>query len=245
MREPGHAARLVRAMVEATRIPVTVKMRAGWDAKARNAPVLAKAVQDAGASAVAVHGRTAEQSYKGEGDWGLVARVAKDLTIPVLGSGDCTEPEHIVERMDSGVSGVLVGRGVLRNPWVLAQAADLSAGRPPREIGPAERGAFLLEYIELLLTERTREASGFRHMAPGASSSGESGGTRTVHGRERWVINKLRALCAWYSKGLPGGSALRERINHAESITELRDIVTSFFPEAAGQRRPELVESRS
>jgi tRNA-dihydrouridine synthase len=168
MREPDHAARIVHAMVAATRIPVTVKMRAGWDDRDKNAPELAKAVQDAGAAAVAVHGRTAEQSYKGEADWKLVARLAQDLSIPVLGSGDCTEPEHILERMQSGVSGVLVGRGVLRNPWILAQAADLKAGRVPREIGPQERAAFLLEYIELLLNERVHEAAGFRHVAPGA-----------------------------------------------------------------------------
>jgi tRNA-dihydrouridine synthase len=232
MREPHHAARIVRAMVEATRIPVTVKMRAGWDDRVRNAPELAKAVEDAGASAVAVHGRTAEQSYRGDADWDLVARVARDLSIPVLGSGDCTEPEHIVERMDTGVSGVLVGRGVLRNPWVLAQATDLAAGRAPRGIGSQQRAAFLLEYIDLLLTERVREAAGFRHAAPGAPPQSpivNSGSTGEARGRERWVINKLRALCSWFSKGLPGGSTLRERVNHAESLAELREIVSWFF----------------
>jgi tRNA-dihydrouridine synthase B len=242
MREPHHAARIVGAMVEAVRIPVTVKMRAGWDDRARNAPELAKAVQDAGAAAVAVHGRTAEQSYKGEADWELVARVANDLSIPVLGSGDCTEPEQIVQRMHSGVSGVLVGRGVLRNPWVLAQATDLACGRTPRAVWPRERGAFLLEYIELLLAERSREAAGFRHVAPGAvqASVADRGSMGTARGRERWVINKLRALCSWYSKGLPGGSVLRERINHAEGITELREIIDSFFCSPAVRQIAEL-----
>ena len=92
------------------------------------------------------------------------------------------------------------------------------------------RGQFLLEYIDLLLHERVNEAEGFRHVAPGVGD-----GCRTEHdarqarGRERWVINKLRALCAWYSKGLDGGAALRVRINSAGSIAELRTIVQEFF----------------
>src|SRR6187455_2625322 len=132
MREPEHAAAVIGAMVKAVRIPVTVKMRAGWNDRSRNAPELATMVQDAGAAAIAVHGRTAEQSYSGLADWDLVARIASELSIPVFGSGDCIEPEQIVERLRSGVKGVLVGRGVLRNPWILAQATDLLAGRAAR-----------------------------------------------------------------------------------------------------------------
>src|ERR687889_1584938 len=89
MREPSHAASVIAAMVKAVKIPATVKMRAGWNDDERNAPTLARMVQDAGAAAIAVHGRTAEQSYTGLADWDLVASVARDLAIPVLGSGDC------------------------------------------------------------------------------------------------------------------------------------------------------------
>src|SRR5262245_35059439 len=97
MKDPAHAASVIGAMTKAVKIPVTVKMRAGWNDATRNAPVLAKMVEDAGASAVAVHGRTAEQSYSGTADWDLVAQVADSLSIPVFGSGDCVEPEQIVE----------------------------------------------------------------------------------------------------------------------------------------------------
>src|SRR5258708_14961808 len=149
MREPQHAASVIAAMTKKVRIPVTVKMRAGWNDESINAPDLARRVEDAGAAAVAVHGRTAAQSYSGQSDWSLIDRVAEGLSIPVLGSGDCTEPGQILERMRAGnVSGVLVGRGVLRNPWILAQAADLAAGRPARPITDEERGRFLLDYIE-------------------------------------------------------------------------------------------------
>src|ERR1700752_4770610 len=89
MREPEHAASVIGAMAKAVKIPVTVKMRAGWNDRSRNAPDLARRVQDAGAAAVTMHGRTAEQSYNGSADWNLVSDVARDLSIPVLGSGDC------------------------------------------------------------------------------------------------------------------------------------------------------------
>ena len=234
MRDPGHAASVIEAMTKAVNIPVTVKMRAGWNDGARNAPELAKMVQDSGAAAVTIHGRTAEQSYSGVADWELVSRVARELTIPVLGSGDCIEPEQVIDRLrfagagvsGPGISGVLVGRGVLRNPWILAQAADIAAGRPPRQVTLRERGQFLCDYIELLLNERVNEGEGFRHFAPGS-------GAAAARGRDRWVINKVRALCTWYSKGLDGGSHLRTRVNTAASLGELREIVDEFFFAAA------------
>ncbi len=209
MREPSHAASVIAAMTRAVKIPVTVKMRAGWNDDERNAPVLAKMVQDAGASAIAVHGRTAAQSYSGSADWDLVAQIADDLTIPVFGSGDCIEPEQIIHKMRSGVEGVLVGRGVLRNPWILAQAMDIAAGRPPRLVTLEDRGTFLLEYIDLLMQERVDQARELTH--------------------DRWVVNKVRALGSWYTKGLENGSHLRTGINSAPSLGVLRQLIAEFF----------------
>jgi nifR3 family TIM-barrel protein len=210
MREPAHAASVIAAMSKAVNIPVTVKMRAGWNDQERNAPALARMVEDAGAAAIAVHGRTAAQSYSGCADWDLVACIADALTIPVFGSGDCIDATQIIQKLRSGVEGVLVGRGVLRNPWILAQAADLAAGRPPREITLEDRGRFLLEYIRLLRDERKRD------QAPAAS-------------HDRWVVNKLRALGSWYTKGLDNGSHLRTTINRADSIGVLTDAIADFF----------------
>jgi tRNA-dihydrouridine synthase B len=227
MREPEHAASVIGAMARAVRIPVTVKMRAGWNDASINAPLLARMVEDAGAAAVAVHGRTAAQSYSGESDWALISRVAGGLRIPVFGSGDCTDADHVIERLrDRAVGGVLIGRGALRNPWIFRQAADARAGRTPLPVSLQERGQFLLEYLDLLLKERVNEASGFRHSAPGQSAPG---GSTHARGRERWVINKLRALNSWYSKGLDAGSQFRVAINSAESIDAVRQIVGDFF----------------
>jgi tRNA-dihydrouridine synthase B len=223
MREPAHAATIVSAMVKAVKIPVTVKMRKGWDDDEMTAPEVARRVQDAGAAAITIHGRTAKQSYSGTADWDFVCRVAEGLQIPVFGSGDCIEAEQIVDRLRRGVSGVFVGRGVLRNPWILAQAQDLLEGRPARVVTLQERGQFLLDYIELLQHERLREEAGFRHHAPGAEASAPT----TRH--DRWVINKLRALCSWYTKGLDNGSHLRTQVNAAESLPMLRDLIANFF----------------
>jgi tRNA-dihydrouridine synthase B len=225
MREPAHAAEVVRAMARAVKIPVTVKMRAGWDANAINAPELAKRIEDAGAAAVAVHGRTAAQSYSGSSDWDLIAQVASHVSIPVFGSGDCIEAAQVVEKIKAGVSGVLVGRGALRNPWIFEQAADLAAGRTPRVISDEERGRFLLAYVDLLINERVNEADGFRHTAP--AQPGDA--VVPARGRERWVINKLRALNSWFTKGIDNGSHLRVAINAAETIPQLRAVIEDFF----------------
>jgi tRNA-dihydrouridine synthase B len=224
MREPHHAAGVVKAMTDAVKIPVTVKMRAGWNEREINATTLARMVEDAGAAAVAVHGRTAAQSYTGESDWRLIGEVAQAVRIPVLGSGDCVEPGQIIERMSAtGVSGVLVGRGALRNPWIFAQAAAASRGNAVVPTSMAARGEFLLNYIELLLKERVDEAAGFRHALANSAPPAQA------RGRERWVVNKLRALGSWYTKGLDGGGQLRVAINSAESISHLRDIISKFF----------------
>lgn len=211
MRDPAHAASIVAAMTTAVSIPVTVKMRAGWNDRQLNAPELARCVEDAGAAAVTVHGRTAEQSYKGTSDWDLIAQVAAGVRIPVFGSGDCVEPDQLIARTAStGIAGVLVGRGALRNPWIFAQAYALESGAPAPAVSAVERGRFLLDYIDRLLNEGEDDAG-------------------STHRRDRWVINKLRALGTWFTKGVDHGSRLRTSLNHAESLDEVHAIIGDFF----------------
>ena len=155
MREPAHAAEIIAAMAKAVRIPVTVKMRKGWDDERTE-----RAGRGAGASRTParprspIHGRTAKQSYSGHADWDFVTEVAKAVRIPVFGSGDCIEPEQIVARTE-----VRRQRRV-RRPRRAAQSVDPRAGaRPdggpgPRAVSLEERGQFLLDYMQLLLDER-------------------------------------------------------------------------------------------
>lgn len=228
MREPARARAIVRAMVRAVRIPVTVKMRAGWDETDINAPELARMVEQEGAAAVAVHGRTAVQGYRGRSDWTLIGRVAAAVRIPVWGCGDCLEPADLVERpAESGAAGVLVGRGALRNPWIFQQARAHAAGRLPAQVTLAERGQFLLDYLELLVTERVGEAVGFRHTAPGAP--GDAIGAARTGDRTAWVLGKIRTLAGWYTKGLESGSAFRAALTRAQSIEEARARILQFF----------------
>jgi len=234
MREPQHAAEIIAAMTKAVKIPVTVKMRKGWDDDEVNAPELAKRVAAAGAAAITVHGRTAKQSYSGFADWDVVAGIARSVSIPVFGSGDCIEPEDIVARMRSGVSGVFVGRGVLRNPWILAQARDLMAGRPARQITDEDRGQFLLDYMELLLADEKGEQDGFRHLVV------QSTPPRAEASKERWVVNKLRALCTWYTKGFEGGAQLRIGVNSAKTVAEVHGLIEDFFFRGPGSAHREL-----
>lgn len=231
MREPARAAAIVRAMTRAVKIPVTVKMRAGWNEKEVNAPTMARMVEDAGAAAITVHGRTAAQAYKGHCDWRLIEDIASSAGIPVFGSGDCLDAVQMVARLgESGVDGVFVGRGALRNPWIFAQATDVAAGRMPRAVTTAERGEFLFSYLDLLLSQRTDEAV-LRHPVTSVRVKAPRGQGRGAdsNGEERWVINKLRALASWYTKGFNGGSRLRVAINTSESIPHLRDVIAEFF----------------
>jgi tRNA-dihydrouridine synthase B len=232
MREPNQAEAIVGAMAKAVRIPVTVKMRAGWNDSEVNAPELARRLEGAGAAAVTIHGRTAAQSYSGRSDWDLIARVAASVSIPVFGNGDCVEPDDLLRRLtSSGVAGVLVGRGALRNPWLLGQAAALAAGAAPLDVALDARGRFLLEYIDMLLAGDAGEAAGFRHRAvdPGSVESGLEIGSGPARGRERWVINKIRALSAWYTRGFENGSHLRQSVNNTDSLAALRRTITEFF----------------
>jgi tRNA-dihydrouridine synthase len=183
--------------------------------------------------------------------------VAAAVSIPVFGNGDCVEPADLLERVRStGVAGVLVGRGVLRNPWIFAQADALAAGRSLPPVSLAERGRFLLEYMDLLLRGDAGEAAGFRHragmVADGAVAASHAGADRSsgqqrgslvtghwslrtdlpatpARGRDRWVINKIRALCAWYTRGFENGSHLRQAVNQTDSLAALRATLQAFF----------------
>lgn len=163
MRDLDHALALVRATVGAVRIPVTLKMRLGWDDQSRNAPELARRAEAEGIRLVTVHGRTRCQFYTGRADWPAISAIRDAVTIPLIANGDCaTAGDARTMLRQSRADGVMIGRAALGQPWLIGQIADDLAGRHPRDPSPAERADAALEHYETIL-QIFGSRSGLRH----------------------------------------------------------------------------------
>ncbi|HEY2773731.1 MAG TPA: tRNA dihydrouridine synthase DusB [Candidatus Binatia bacterium] len=204
MRTPDVLQGILRAVRAAVSIPVTVKIRAGWDDNSRNAVDFAKMVEDEGAAMLAIHGRTRLQLYSGEADWDLVGEVASRLSIPVLGSGDIADPDGALARLRGGYSdGVMIGRGAMTNPWIFGQTLALAQGRPAAGPTAAERLAVLSHFAAAL--QETKDL--------------------------RSWIGRLRGLACHMCKGLPGGAATRRVLGRATSAAAVERILREFLLE--------------
>lgn len=205
MKEPDRAAEIVKAVVERVQAPVTVKMRKGWDESSVNAVELARLVVDAGAAAVTVHGRTRSQFYAGKADWEIIAAVKRAVDVPVIGNGDIRTPQDALSMMEqTGCDGVMIGRAALGNPWVLSQTVRyLETGELLPGPTIQERVKKALKHFELLIKIK--------------------GETVAV-----WEIHKH---AAWYMKGLRGAARLREHVNKANSVEEIKNILNGLLHE--------------
>lgn len=202
LRRCDHLARMVEAVAAAIQIPVTVKIRSGWNEESINAVEVARRCEAAGAQAIAVHGRTRVQLYSGEADWRIVDEVAGAVRVPVIGSGDVTTPEQAVQRLlTTRAAGVMIGRAAIMNPWIFGQIDDLIAGRPMRQASPAERVRVLRLYRDLQAEKVSEQA------LPG----------------------RLKQVLARMTKGFPHGTLLRERAMRAQDIVEMFDWIEGFF----------------
>jgi tRNA-dihydrouridine synthase B len=184
-RDPIGLSRILKAMVESVRIPVTIKIRTGWDAHSRNALEVVRVAADAGVAWVAIHGRTRAQGYSGEADWDFIGDIKAKSTLPIIGNGDITTGEDAVRRYkDYGVDAVLIGRGALRNPFIFEQAESVLKGIEPRK--PS-----IEHYLQLMRDQRELlEASFSARMA-------------MIHARK---------FLAWYSAGFPGCHEYRKKL---------------------------------
>ena len=195
---------IIGAVRDATRLPVTVKIRSGWDETQRDPVDIALRCQNAGAQALTLHPRTRTQMYHGAANWDEIGAVAATLTIPVIGNGDIRTPADVLAmRQQTNCAGIMIARGSFGNPWLFAQARDLLAGRAMRpDPTPAERFSTALEHARLALR---------------------------LQGDTRKTALEFRKHFGWYTKGLPGASELRQRLFAIESMAEAEAIFCDYL----------------
>ncbi len=199
MKNPKLVYEIVSAMVKAIDKPVTVKIRKGFDDSCINAVEIAKIIEEAGAAAVAVHGRTREQYYSGQADWDIIRQVKEAVSIPVIGNGDVTSPQKAEELVkQTGCDGIMIARGAQGNPWIFSEMITYEeTGTLPERPGKEEVRDMMLRHARLQLKYK-----------------GEFIG-----------IREMRKHVAWYTKGLKGSAKLREEINRVESYQELEELL--------------------
>jgi tRNA-dihydrouridine synthase B len=202
LRDPEPAGRLVEAAVSATRKPVTVKMRIGWDAAHVNAAEMAKTLEAAGAAAIAVHGRTREQFYGGEADWRVIRRVKEAVDIPVIGNGDIRSGADALRMLaETGCDFVMIARGALGNPWIFREALALYRGEPvPAPPDVDERVDMILRHFDLLIAEKG----------------------------ERVAVLEMRKHAAWYLKGVKASAGLRGKLNAVTASVDFKGLLENF-----------------
>ena len=208
LRDLDLVTRIIRAVADATHLPVTVKTRSGWNDECRDPVSIGLRMQDAGARAFTLHARTRTQMFSGKANWDEIARVVEALDIPVIGNGDLETADDIVRmRNQTGCAGAMVGRGAFGNPWLFRESQALLAGRP---LAPppdaAERFAVALDHARLALR---------------------------LQGDTRRTVMEFRKHLGWYTRGLHGSSALRQRLFQIESIAEAEAIFLEYLDPVA------------
>ena len=214
LKDPDLAEKIVGEVVCAVRVPVTVKVRAGWDWSLFAAPELAKRFEGAGAQMLTLHARFAKQGFEGEADWRLIADLRKAVSIPLVGNGDVKTPEDALRMLDeTGCDGVMVGRAAISNPWALARICAAVRGEAdPGEPDLAQRVETALDHLAMMVA----------HEREGADSAEQA---------EIWAVRHLRGQIPMYIKGEPGAAQVRDRVTKCSTYAEVEEVLRGFLAE--------------
>lgn len=219
LKDPVNAAAIVAAVVDAVRVPVTVKVRAGWDYSLFAAPDLARRFQDVGARMLTLHARFAKQGFEGEADWTLIEALRKSVTVPLIGNGDIRMPDDAVRMLrETGCDGVMVGRSAISNPWALARIrAAIEGGSMPQLPTLDERISVALEHLELMVAYEC-----------GVETFEEAKLHPDFEGAELRASRALRGQIPLYIKGEYGAGAIRNRLTSCSKVDEYRAVLHEF-----------------
>lgn len=236
LKDPENAQRIVEAVVGAVKVPVTVKVRAGWDYSLFAAPDLARRFQDAGAQMITLHARFAKQGFEGEADWRLIEALRKAVTVPLLGNGDVKTPEDAVRMLaETGCDGVMVGRSAISNPWALARiAARLRGEAEPAAPNLGERIDTALDHLRMTIA-----------LEADAASYEEALASPSFADAQLRACRHLRGQIPMYIKGEFGASHIRDRLTRCSTVGEYEDLLRDFAEDVAvrGAKEPlELVQ---
>jgi nifR3 family TIM-barrel protein len=238
LKEPSVVERAVRKVVDAVApLPVTVKLRAGWDEEHRNAPEIAKACEQGGAVAVGLHPRTRAQMYRGRADWALIAATKKAVKIGVWGSGDLFSA-HDARRMleETGADAARIARGACGHPWIFRELLALERGEEPPEVTVQEWRAMILRHVDLAVQEkqgrfRVVRPEGAPRPRPYRENGGHAHFELNADDAERAAVRELRKHLLWYTRGRRGGLGFRRLAPDLHTAGDVRRALDRFFPE--------------
>lgn len=202
LKEPDKVFEIVKAVVNAVDVPVTVKIRSGWDSNSINAPEVAKICEKAGAKAITIHGRTRSQGYSGKADLNIIKKVKESVNIPVIGNGDIRSPEDAKNMLDkTGCDAVMIGRGVLGNPFLIQNTVRYLDGEELIKVTNTDKINMLIKHFNYLLEIKP----------------------------EKTALLEMRTQASYYLKGLPGSTEIKEKVFKCQTKEEFLDLIQTYF----------------
>lgn len=201
LKDPDKIYKIVSSVVASVKVPVTVKIRSGWDSSSINAVLVAKTIEKAGAKAICIHARTRSQGYSGKADWNIIKEVKKNVSIPVIGNGDVKKPEDVKRMLDDiGCDAVMIGRGLLGNPWLIRDSINYLNGKDLENVTDVDKVDMALKHLKYL----------------------------TDFKNEKLACLEIRNHISWYLKGIPAASDVKNRVYKTTKVCDIIKILNEF-----------------